>query len=60
MKIGLVADDIDFDESTANPLNRQVDRIHRYYVDEMTQGISDAEYDVQLYTYPAELVANYQ
>lgn len=58
MKIVLVADDIDFDESTANPLNRQVDRIHRYYVEEMTQGIRDAGYDVQLYTSPAELIAN--
>ena len=58
MKIVLIVDDIDFDESTANPLNRQVDRIHRYYVEEMTQGIRDAGYDVQLYTSPAELIAN--
>lgn len=58
MKIALVADDIDFNESEANPLNRQVDRIHRYYVEEITEGIRGAGYDVVLYRSPGELISN--
>lgn len=58
MKIVLVADDIVFDDREATPTNRQVDRIHRYYVEEMSEAILESGYDVQLYTSPAELVAN--
>lgn len=58
MKIVLVADDIVIDPSEVNPNNRQIDRIHRYYVEEMTGAIRDAGYDVQLYTSPAELIGN--
>jgi D-alanine-D-alanine ligase len=58
MKIVLVADDIVIDPNEVNPLNRQIDRIHRYYVEEMTAGIREAGYDVQLYTSPAELIDN--
>lgn len=58
MKIVLVADDIDFDDREANPLNRQVDRIHRYYVEEISEAIRLAGYEVQLYRSPAELIAN--
>lgn len=58
MKIVLIADDILVDAADANPLNRQVDRIHRYYVEEISAGIRAAGYEVVLYTSPAELIAN--
>jgi D-alanine-D-alanine ligase len=58
MKLVLVADDIVLDKSEATPTNRQVDRIHRYYVEEISEAIRAAGYDVQLYTSPAELIAN--
>lgn len=58
MKIVLIADDIVIDPSEVNPLNRQIDRIHRYYVEEMTEGINKAGYDVVLYTSPGELINN--
>jgi D-alanine-D-alanine ligase len=56
MKIVLIADDIVIDPAEVNPLNRQIDRIHRYYVEEMTEGIRKAGYDVVLYTSPGELI----
>jgi D-alanine-D-alanine ligase len=58
MKIVLVADDNIVHDHEVNPINRQVDRIHRYYVEEMSEAIYEAGHEVQLYTSPLELISN--